>query len=59
VAERWANPVPQAMQRHTGFRFATPKAAPAARRDSEDAPKTEPRDPAPLQPCQAEPGTED
>lgn len=56
MAERWAYPVPQTMQRHTGYRFATPKAEP--RPDS--APKTEPSEPEnPPKPCKAESGTKD
>ena len=56
--ERWAYPVPQAMQRHTGCRFAvTPKldeAAPDAKAADQPAVKSEPD----KEPCQEKAGAE-
>ena len=38
MAERWSYPVPQAMQRHTGCRFAPPPKAPSPPSVPEAAP---------------------
>jgi hypothetical protein len=61
VAERWADPVQQAMQRHTGRGFVLPKQPQVPRRpDAEKSPPIQPSAPQGGEPpCQAEPGKQD
>jgi len=61
VAERWAYPVQQTMQRHTGRGFALPKEPQSPRRpDAEKSPPIQPSAPQDGEPpCQAEPGKQD